>query len=139
VETTDGWFPGRCPFVVFDGLVASLREQAAAVGRTMSVAIVPLLSPGRDRADALERLNLGGLLAEARAKPGWAATFETADDLRGSLIAGNVDDMLTELEAFRERGVDEVVLDLRQRMDAFEPTIDMLAREVVPVFHGSPS
>ena len=136
VETTNGWFPGRCPFAVFDGLVASLREQAAAAGRPMSVAIVPLLSPGRDRADALERVNVAGLLAEARGKPGWTAAFETADDLRGSLIAGNVDDILAELEAFRGRGVDEVVLDMRQRMDAFEPTLELLAREVLPVFHG---
>jgi alkanesulfonate monooxygenase SsuD/methylene tetrahydromethanopterin reductase-like flavin-dependent oxidoreductase (luciferase family) len=136
VQTTNGWFPGRCPFVIFDGLVATLREQAATAGRTMSVAIVPLLSPGRDRADALERVNVAGLLAEARSKPGWAASFETADDLRGSLIAGNVDDILVELEAFRVRGVDEVVLDLRQRMDAFEPTLDVLAREVLPGVAG---
>lgn len=136
---TDGWFPGRCPFVVFDGLLSSLREQAAAVGRAMSVAIVPLLSPGRDRAEALDRVNVAGLLAEARAKPGWSASFETADDLRGSLIAGNVDDIVRELEAFRVRGVDEVVLDLRQRMEVFEPTLELLAREVLPGFAGGTS
>lgn len=139
IQTTDGWFPGRCPFVVFDGLLSSLREQAAAAGRAMSVAIVPLLSPGRDRAEALDRVNLAGLLAEARAKPGWSASFETADDLRGSLIAGNVDDILRELEAFRVRGVDEVVLDLRQRMEVFEPTLELLAREVLPGFAGGTS
>ncbi len=139
VETTDGWFPGRCPFVVFDGLLGSLREQAAAAGRAMSVAIVPLLSPGRDQSDGLDRVNLAGLLAEARSKPGWSASFETADDLRGSLIAGNVDDILGELEAFRVRGVDEVVLDLRQRMDVFEPTLELLAREVLPIVHGKTS
>ncbi len=139
VQTTNGWFPGRCPFVVFDVLLRSLREQAAALGRAMSVAIVPLLSPGRDQSDGLDRVNLTGLLAEARSKPGWSASFETADDLRGSLIAGNVDDILRELEAFRVRGVDEVVLDLRQRMDVFEPTLELLAREVLPIVHGKTS
>ncbi len=139
VQTTNGWFPGRCPFVVFDVLLCSLREQAAVAGRTMSVAIVPLLSPGRDQSDGLDRVNLTGLLAEARSKPGWSASFETADDLRGSLIAGNVDDILRELEAFRVRGVDEVVLDLRQRMDVFEPTLELLAREVLPIIHGKTS
>jgi alkanesulfonate monooxygenase SsuD/methylene tetrahydromethanopterin reductase-like flavin-dependent oxidoreductase (luciferase family) len=130
----DGWFPGRCPFVVFDPLLARLREGAREAGRPMTVGIVPLLSPGRDRADALERVDVEGLLAEARAKPGWEATFDSADDLRGSLIAGSTDDIVAELEGFRARGVDEVVLDLRQRMDVFEDTIESLARDVLPLF-----
>ncbi|HXG39522.1 MAG TPA: LLM class flavin-dependent oxidoreductase [Candidatus Limnocylindrales bacterium] len=129
----DGWFPGRCPFVVFDGLLETLRAEAAALGRPMSVGIVPLLSPGRTRGEALERVNLPALLAEAREKPGWEVPFETADDLRGALIAGSADDILVELGEFRRRGVDEVVLDLRQRMDVFEPTLELLAREVLPV------
>jgi alkanesulfonate monooxygenase SsuD/methylene tetrahydromethanopterin reductase-like flavin-dependent oxidoreductase (luciferase family) len=137
VDTTNGWFPGRCPFPVFDGLLATLRDQARDAGREMSVAIVPLLSPGRDRADGLGRVDVAALLAEASAKPGWAARFETADDLRGSLIAGNPDDILRELETFRERGVDEVVLDLRLRMDVFESALDLLARDVLPALAPS--
>jgi alkanesulfonate monooxygenase SsuD/methylene tetrahydromethanopterin reductase-like flavin-dependent oxidoreductase (luciferase family) len=133
----DGWFPGRCPFVVFDPLLARLREGAAEAGKPMAAAIVPLLSIGRDRADALERVNVPGLLEEARAKPGWEASFESADDLRGALIAGNADEVGRELEAFRERGVDEVVLDLRLRMDAFEETLDLLARHVLPALGAS--
>jgi alkanesulfonate monooxygenase SsuD/methylene tetrahydromethanopterin reductase-like flavin-dependent oxidoreductase (luciferase family) len=99
----------------------------------MSVGIVPLLSPGRDRVDALARVNVEGLLEEARAKPGWAVPFRSADDLRGSLIAGSPDDIVSDLEAFAARGVDEVVLDLRQRMDVFDGTLELLAREVLPV------
>jgi alkanesulfonate monooxygenase SsuD/methylene tetrahydromethanopterin reductase-like flavin-dependent oxidoreductase (luciferase family) len=130
----DGWLPGRCPFLVFDPLLERLRADAADVGKTMEIGIVPLLSPGRSRADALERVNVPGLLSEARAKPGWDAfsTFESVDQLRGSLLAGNPEDIVTELEAFRARGVDEVVLDLRQRMDVFEEALAMLAREVIP-------
>lgn len=132
VSMADGWFPGRCPFPVFDVLLPRLRERAAVEGKAMSIGIVPLLSPGRTREEGLERINVPALLAEARGKPGWKATFETADDLRGSLIAGNPDDILRELESFRERGVDEVVLDLRQRMDVFEDTVDLLASAVLP-------
>lgn len=134
VTYADGWLPGRCPFVVFDPLLARLRGDAADVGKTMEIGIVPLLTPGRSRADALERVNIPGLLAEARAKPGWDAysAFESVEQLRGSLIAGDPEDIVTELEAFRARGVDEVVLDLRQRMDVFEEALAMLAREVIP-------
>lgn len=133
IKWADGWFPGRCPFVAFDPLLEQLRAGAAAAGRAMSVGIVPLLSPGRDRADAIDRVNIAALLDEARAKPGWQASFETADDLRGALIAGNADAIVGELAEFRRRGVDEVVLDLRQRMDAFEPAVELLSRDVLPV------
>jgi alkanesulfonate monooxygenase SsuD/methylene tetrahydromethanopterin reductase-like flavin-dependent oxidoreductase (luciferase family) len=129
---TDGWFPGRCPFIVFDPLLARLREGGEAAGKSMAAAIVPLVSIGRDRADALERINVPSLLEEARGKPGWNVEFETADDLRGALIAGNARDIADELAAFQDRGVDEVVLDLRLRMDAFEETLDLLARDVLP-------
>lgn len=132
VATADGWFPGRCPFIVWDGLAARLREEAAAVGKRMTTAIVPLLSPGRTREEALGKVNVPGLLAEAREKPGWNLPFESADDLRGALIAGSVDDIVAELEQFRARGIDEVVLDLRQRMDAFEDSLEMLSRDVLP-------
>jgi alkanesulfonate monooxygenase SsuD/methylene tetrahydromethanopterin reductase-like flavin-dependent oxidoreductase (luciferase family) len=128
----DGWFPGRCPFLVFDPLLAQLRDGAAEAGRPMAAAIVPLLSLGRNRVDALERVNVEGLLDEARAKPGWETAFTSADDLRGALIAGDADDVVRELDAFRERGVDEVVLDLRLRMDAFEETLDVVSRHVLP-------
>ena len=98
---------------------------------------MPLLSPGRTRAEALDLIDLPALLTEARGKPGWDVPFETADDLRGALIAGSVDDILAELEAFRSRGIDEVVLDLRLRMDAFEATLSLLSRDVLPVFAGA--
>ncbi len=132
VATADGWFPGRCPFIVWDGLAARLHEEAAAVGKRMTTAIVPLLSPGRTREEALGKVNVSGLLAEAREKPGWNLPFASADDLRGALIAGSVDDIVAELELFRSRGIDEVVLDLRQRMDAFEEALELLARDVLP-------
>jgi alkanesulfonate monooxygenase SsuD/methylene tetrahydromethanopterin reductase-like flavin-dependent oxidoreductase (luciferase family) len=134
LRLADGWFPGRCPFVMFDHLLERLRGGAAEAGRSMAVGIVPLLSPGRDRADGLDRVNIEALLEEARAKPGWDVPFGTADDLRGALIAGNPDDIVAELRQFEARGVDVVVLDLRQRMDVFEEALEMLARDVLPAF-----
>lgn len=139
VATADGWFPGRCPFIVWDGLAARLREEGAAAGKRMTTAIVPLLSPGRTREEALGKVNVAGLLGEAREKPGWDLPFDSPDHLRGALIAGSVDDILAELEQFRTRGIDEVVLDLRQRMDVFEETLEMLARDVLPAVRGSSS
>ena len=52
------------------------------------------------------------------------------------LIAGNADDVIEDLRALEARGLDEVVFDLRLRMDAYEETLDMLARDVLPVFRA---
>jgi alkanesulfonate monooxygenase SsuD/methylene tetrahydromethanopterin reductase-like flavin-dependent oxidoreductase (luciferase family) len=123
---------------VFDRLQAQLREGEAALGRAFRVGIMPLISLDVDRATALARVNVEGLLDEARGKKAWRVDgpFETADDLRGMLVAGSAEDVVAELQALAERGVDEVVLDLRQRMDAYEATLDLLAAEVTPALRS---
>lgn len=136
VDHTDGWLPGRCPFRVFDRLLSRLTEAAASRNRTMQVGIVPLVSIARDRAAALAKVNLAGLLEEAANKPAWRrdGPFETADDLRGALIAGSPDEVIEDLKALEARGVNEVVIDLRERMDAFDETLLRLAEDVLPSF-----
>lgn len=136
LEYADGWLPGRCPFRVFDRLLARVREGAAEQGRSMRVGIVPLVSLDRDRNSALSKMNVAGILEESRNKPAWRpdGPFDTAEDLRGAVIAGNEDDVTSDLKALEDRGVDEVVLDLRERMDAFEETLERLARSVLPAF-----
>lgn len=138
IEHADGFFPGRMPLRVFDRLLEPLRAAGTERGRPFSVATVPLISFGPDRAAGLERIDVAGLLEEARGKKAWRADgpFETADDLRGMLIAGNADDVIEDLRALEARGLDEVVFDLRLRMDAYEETLDMLARDVLPVFRA---
>ena len=136
VEFTDGWFPGRCPFRVFDRLHARLLERAAAAGKEMRVAIVPLVSLADSRESALAKVNVAGVLDESSRKPAWRpdGPFESADDLRGALIAGNVDDVVGELKQLEARGVADVVLDLRERMGVFEETVEQLGAEVLPAF-----
>jgi alkanesulfonate monooxygenase SsuD/methylene tetrahydromethanopterin reductase-like flavin-dependent oxidoreductase (luciferase family) len=138
LEHADGFFPGRLPLRVLDRLLEELRAGAAERGRTFSVATVPILSLDRDRATALEAINLEGLLDEARRKSAWSkdGPFESADDLRGMLIAGAVDDVVADLQALEARGLDEVVFDLRLRMDTYETALEVLSREVLPVFQS---
>lgn len=140
VRFTDGWFPGRCPFRVFDRLSERLREEAGAAGKTMRVAIVPLVSLDRNRERALAKVNVEGILEESRRKPAWRpdGPFDSADDLGGALIAGNSDDVIAGLRQLETRGVDEVVLDLRERMDVYEESIEQLGAEVVPSFVPRP-
>ena len=41
---------------------------------------------------------------------------------------------MEELKELEERGVDDVVLDLRERMEAFEESVERLGAEVLPAF-----
>lgn len=136
VAFTDGWFPGRCPFRVFNRLRSALDAGAAEAGKVMRIAIVPLVSLAEDRESALARVNVAGILDESRRKPAWQpdGPFESADDLRGALIAGGTDDVVEELKELEEHGVDDVVLDLRERMEAFEESVERLGAEVLPAF-----
>ncbi len=140
VRFTDGWFPGRCPFKVFDRLSERLREEAHQAGKTMRIAIVPLISLDRSRERALAKVNVEGILEECRRKPAWYpdGPFESAEDLRGALIAGTADDVVEELHLLKGGGVDEVVLDLRERMEAFEEGVERLGEEVLPRFAATP-
>ncbi len=132
VEYCDGWMPGRCPMPVFDDKLARLRDKAG--DRRLAVSIVPVVSIDRDRESAIAKVNVAGLLAEARERPAWvkAGPFDSADSLEGILLAGTAEDVLDGLARFKERGVDEVVLDFRLRMDAYEEGLERLAADVLP-------
>lgn len=132
LEYCTGWLPGRCPMAVFDEKLARLR--ATPEGRSQKVAIVPVISVGKDREDAVARVNVPGLLDEARERPAWrkSGPFDTADSLEGILIAGSAQDIVDGLCKFKDRGVDELILDFRLRMDAYEDSLEKIASEVLP-------
>jgi alkanesulfonate monooxygenase SsuD/methylene tetrahydromethanopterin reductase-like flavin-dependent oxidoreductase (luciferase family) len=136
LEYCTGWIPGRCPMPVFDDKLARLRDKAD--GRKMKVGIVPVISIGKNRDDAVAKVNVAGLLEEARERPAWtkAGPFESASSLEGILIAGGSQDILDGLSAFKQRGVDEVVLDFRLRMDAYEDGLAQIASDVLPHLAG---
>jgi alkanesulfonate monooxygenase SsuD/methylene tetrahydromethanopterin reductase-like flavin-dependent oxidoreductase (luciferase family) len=138
-EYATGWFPGRLPLPVFDDLIGRLDAAGQASGRRFKVGIMPLVSIDRDRAQAMEKLNVEGILAEARGKESWRwmGDFRRPEDLRGIVIAGTVDDVIRDLMALRDRGVDQVVLDLRQRFDDLERMLDLIRDEIAPVFAGT--
>jgi alkanesulfonate monooxygenase SsuD/methylene tetrahydromethanopterin reductase-like flavin-dependent oxidoreductase (luciferase family) len=132
LDYCDGWMPGRCPMPVFDDKLARLRDGAG--DRKMSVGIVPVVSLDKDRESAVSRINVAGLLAEARERPAWqkAGPFDTADSLEGILLAGSPQDLVDGLCRFAERDVDELVLDFRLRMDDYEEALQRIAADVLP-------
>ncbi len=133
----DGWMPGRCVFSEFDKLLEYLRSKAAEKGRTMGVGIIPVMSIDRDRETALAKINLEGLLEEARHRKDWTGTFDTADDLAGMLIAGSPEDCVRQIQQFIDRGVDQLVFDFRMRPDEYDEQVRILATDVLPALRVS--
>jgi len=138
VEHATGWFPGRLPLPVFDRLLERLEAAGRERGRRFRVGIMPLVSIDRDRDAALAKLNVEGILTEARGKASWRwmGDFHRPEDLRGIVIAGTVEDAIADLRAFEERGVDQVVLDLRQRPEDLEAQLELIGAAVAPQFDG---
>jgi alkanesulfonate monooxygenase SsuD/methylene tetrahydromethanopterin reductase-like flavin-dependent oxidoreductase (luciferase family) len=134
LEYADGWIPGRCPMVVFDQKLARLR--ATPEGQQKQVGIIPVISLGKDRDDALSKVNVEGLLAEARERPAWqkAGPFNSPESLEGILLAGTPGDIVEGLRRFEERGTDELVLDFRLRMDNYEESLELIASDVLHYF-----
>lgn len=132
VEYSDGWLPGRSPMRTFDTGLAMLREAEASRGKRYGVGIIPVVSIAKDRETALAKINLPGLLKEID-RGVFEGTFETADDLEGVLIAGGPADCAAEIQKFVDRGVDDLILDLRLRMGDYEESLEWIAHEVLPL------
>lgn len=136
VEFCDGWMPGRISMATLEKRVLTMQELSAAAGRqTPTVAVIPPTSIERTREEALEHVNVPGLLAWANkakfaVKPP-SGTFETVDDLSGQLIVGTPDDAIAEIERFAAAGVEHLVFDLRFKFDRWFDQIEMLGSEVV--------
>ena len=85
----------------------------------------------------MEGMNVEGLLTWANERGKWwvkppSGRFETAEDIRGSLIAGSPDEVVEEVKEFEKVGVEHLVFDLRFRFDRWFESIDLLGNDVLP-------
>lgn len=132
VDYCDGWFPGRCDMRTLDIRLDSLRERAQAAGKTMSTGIIPLVTIASNREEALEAINIDGLMGEAQRQRFWVGPFDTPDDLAGVLIAGSPDECIRQIGEFVERGIGELVFDFRMRPNDYDSQLEILATEILP-------
>ena len=136
VEFCDGWMPGRISMGTLEKRVNTMRELSAEQGRSVpTVAVIPPTSIERSREEALEHVNIPGLLAWANkakfaVKPP-SGSFETVDDLSGQLIVGTPEDAVAEIERFAAAGVEHLVFDFRFKFDRWFDQIELLGSEVI--------
>ncbi len=141
VEFCDGWMPGRIGMATLRKRVETIEKLSAEAGRARpTIAVIPPTSVERTREEALQHVNIPGLLAWANkakfsVKPPSGA-FETADDLEGQLIAGDPDQAVEECRKFEAAGVEHLVFDFRFKFDAWFDQIELIGGEVLPKLRG---
>ncbi|SDU37317.1 LLM class flavin-dependent oxidoreductase [Jiangella alkaliphila] len=137
VEFCDGWMPGRIAMATLRKRIETIEELSAAAGKQRpTIAVIPPTSIERTREEALQHVNIPGLLAWAN-KSKWAVkppsgAFETVEDLEGQLIAGDVDGAVEECRKFEAAGVEHLVFDFRFKFDKWFDQIELLGTEVLP-------
>ncbi|HMJ36550.1 MAG TPA: LLM class flavin-dependent oxidoreductase [Baekduia sp.] len=141
VEYCDGWMPGRLSLPTFRARVNKMREMSQEKGRPMpTVAIIPPTSVEETREAALREVNVEGLLTWANNAKYWvkppSGRFETWEDLEGTLIAGDPDDVVAECRKFEEAGCEHLVFDFRFKFDRFFEQIELLGKHVLPQLRG---
>jgi alkanesulfonate monooxygenase SsuD/methylene tetrahydromethanopterin reductase-like flavin-dependent oxidoreductase (luciferase family) len=137
VEFCDGWMPGRISLLTMEKRIATMREFAEQQRKPMpTVAVIPPTSIEETREEALQHVNIPGLLAWANkskfaVKPP-SGKFETIEDLEGQLIAGNPDEAVAEIRKFAQLGVEHLVFDFRFKFDRWFEQIELLGAKVLP-------
>jgi alkanesulfonate monooxygenase SsuD/methylene tetrahydromethanopterin reductase-like flavin-dependent oxidoreductase (luciferase family) len=137
VEFCDGWMPGRISMATLAKRIETMRELSEQAGRaTPTVAVIPPTSIEATRDEALQHVNVPGLLAWANkakfaVKPP-SGRFETVDDLEGQLIVGDPEDAVREVRKFEALGVEHLVFDFRFKFDRYLEQIELLGDEVLP-------
>jgi alkanesulfonate monooxygenase SsuD/methylene tetrahydromethanopterin reductase-like flavin-dependent oxidoreductase (luciferase family) len=134
-DYADGLLPGRCPFLRYDVAAERLRESMGASGRRPRLGSIPTVSIAATREEALAALPIDTLLKTATER--WKQPFDRFEDLAGAVVAGGPADICEQLQAFRERDVDLIVVDMRLQMAEFEEAAEQFATEVMPAFTRS--
>lgn len=136
-EYCEGWIAGRLTLRTVAKRVARMRRLTAENGRPMPTAsVVSITSPARTREAALAKANVPGLLHECNVSKNEvrpeSGSFETADDLKGLLLAGPPERIVQDVRAMQADGVEHLAFDLRQRFGEWDEAFGMLATEILP-------
>jgi alkanesulfonate monooxygenase SsuD/methylene tetrahydromethanopterin reductase-like flavin-dependent oxidoreductase (luciferase family) len=137
VDFCDGWLPGRITFPTYDQRVAKIRELTAEQGKPMIMTgAVPVTSIGATTQEALDLLNVPGLLKNANAQKYWlkpeSGEFTQLSELDGSVLAGSPEDIRRGVERYQDIGCDLLIFDFRMRFGDWLEQIRILATEVLP-------
>lgn len=137
VDFCEGWLPGRITFPTYAARVAKIREMVTEQGKPMIwTGAVPVTSIDDSTKAANDRLNAPGLIKNANAQKFWikppSGEFTTLEELDGSILTGDADEVVRGIQRYQEIGCDLLIFDFRQRFPDWIDQIERLARDVLP-------
>ena len=101
---------------------------------------VPVTSIDDSFQAACNRMNVPGLIDNANHAKWWVkpegGKFTTMEELDGSILAGNPDDIIRGVQRYQEIGCDLLIFDFRMRFPDWIEQIKILASEVLPKVGG---
>lgn len=134
LEYCDGILPGRCPFRRYDVAMEKLRSGASEIGKTVYAGTIPHISIASTHEEAVRRIEPSMPELYEYLSAHWRSPYATFEDVRGAVMVGTPDHIVEQLEEFRQRDVDLVVLDARLDMSLFEEVVEMIGESVLPAF-----
>lgn len=137
VDFCEGWLPGRITFPTYEARSKKIRQMCAEQGKPMIMrGAIPITSVDDTFAAAAARMNVPGLIKNANAQKFWikppSGEFTKIEELDGSILAGDVEDIVRGVRRYQELGCDLLIFDLRMRFPAYLEHIEILAKEVLP-------
>jgi alkanesulfonate monooxygenase SsuD/methylene tetrahydromethanopterin reductase-like flavin-dependent oxidoreductase (luciferase family) len=137
-QHADGWLAGTLPLTTVDARLAYMRELLGGDIGSLFLCATPrsMIDPDRDTARSwadVERMSKDG-------KRYWvtppSGSFSTIEDIRGALFVGNQEDIIEGVMEYDRRGFDHFTFDVRNQFDRFEETLELIARDVLPVLRA---
>ncbi len=141
VDFCQGWLPGRITFPTYETRVKKIRQMSEEQGKPMIMTgALPVTSLDDSYDAATKRMNVPGLIKNANAQKFWlkpeSGEFTKIEELDGSILAGNPEDIVRGVKRYQDIGCDLLIFDLRMRFPDYLQQIEVLAKEVLPHVSG---
>jgi probable F420-dependent oxidoreductase len=141
VAAYEGWMPPGTPIDTLDDRLAYLAEQSQSAGRgAPTVAFAPRMSIAKTRRAAREGLDVQALATGSEGSKFWlkpkSGAFETFEDLRGIVVAGDPEEVTEQILELAARQIDHFVIDLRGQFDHYEESLELIAERVLPALRA---
>lgn len=137
VAFADGWLPSRIPFAKLAERIELCRALCRKQGNkeAFEIAVIPHTVIGPDAAAALKKVDAERLMKDARRFKMLPEKGENRlQDLAGSLIWGNKDDLCRYVNRFIDLGVNHLIFDLRSSFEEASQSVRVLGEGVLPRF-----
>ena len=135
VDLTDGWYPGRLPIATLRQRLDYMREYGGEKAERMLTIIQPLVVVAEDRKRAESLVPIQEVAHSSAGAKNWikpeSGEYRTIQDLEGLVVCGTPDDVVEQIMAFDELGIDEFIFDFRLQYEDYEEILELVGETVL--------